>query len=59
LRLNRRGGATHVGELTSMAIRKWFEASGVTWHYIAPGKPTAERSRGKLHIGRLRDKCLL
>jgi putative transposase len=26
-------------ELTSMAILKWTQASGVAWHYIAPGKP--------------------
>jgi putative transposase len=26
-------------ELTSMAILKWTQASGVDWHYVAPGKP--------------------
>ena len=27
-------------ELTSMAILRWSQASGVEWHYIVPGKPT-------------------
>ena len=27
-------------ELTSMAILRWCQATGVEWHYIAPGKPT-------------------
>ena len=27
-------------ELTSMAILRWSQTSGVDWHYIAPGKPT-------------------
>ena len=27
-------------ELTSMAILKWCQDTGVGWHYIAPGKPT-------------------
>ena len=26
-------------ELTSMAILKWCQQTGVEWHYIAPGKP--------------------
>jgi putative transposase len=26
-------------ELTSMAILAWSKATGVAWHYIAPGKP--------------------
>jgi putative transposase len=26
-------------ELTSMAILRWSQQSGVAWHYIAPGKP--------------------
>jgi putative transposase len=27
-------------ELTSMAILRWSQTSGVDWHYVAPGKPT-------------------
>jgi putative transposase len=26
-------------ELTSMAILRWSQETGVEWHYIAPGKP--------------------
>jgi transposase InsO family protein len=44
-------------ELTSMAILQWSEASGVAWHYIAPGKPQ-ENAFAESFIGRLRDECL-
>jgi putative transposase len=44
-------------ELTSMAILKWSETSGVAWHYIAPGKPT-QNAFAESFIGRLRDECL-
>ena len=27
-------------ELTSLAILRWCQETGVDWHYIAPGKPT-------------------
>lgn len=27
-------------ELTSMAVLRWCQKTGVEWHYIAPGKPT-------------------
>jgi len=27
-------------ELTSMAVLRWCQQTGVEWHYIAPGKPT-------------------
>jgi putative transposase len=27
-------------ELTSMAILRWRQETGIKWHYIAPGKPT-------------------
>ncbi len=26
-------------ELTSHAVLGWVEATGIEWHYIAPGKP--------------------
>ena len=44
-------------ELTSMAILKWSEASGVTWHFIAPSKPQ-QNAFVESFIGRLRDECL-
>jgi len=44
-------------ELTSMAILKWSETSGVDWHYIAPGKPQ-QNAFAESFIGRLRDECL-
>ena len=44
-------------ELTSMAILKWTQTSGVAWHYIAPGKPQ-QNAFVESFIGRLRDECL-
>jgi putative transposase len=44
-------------ELTSMAIVKWTQESGVDWHYIAPGKPQ-QNAFVESFIGRLRDECL-
>ena len=44
-------------ELTSMAILKWTQTSGVDWHYIAPGKPQ-QNAFVESFIGRLRDECL-
>ena len=44
-------------ELTSMTILKWTQASGVAWHYIAPGKPQ-QNAFAESFIGRLRDECL-
>ena len=26
-------------EMTSMAILKWCQETGIEWHYVAPGKP--------------------
>src|SRR5262245_35140631 len=44
-------------ELTSMAILKWTQATGIDWHYIAPGKPQ-QNAFVESFIGRLRDECL-
>lgn len=44
-------------ELTSMAILKWCQESGVEWHYIAPGKPT-QNALVESFNGRFRDECL-
>ena len=44
-------------ELTSMAILKWSETSGVAWHYIQPGKPQ-QNAFAESFIGPLRDECL-
>lgn len=44
-------------ELTSMAVLKWCQESGVEWHYIAPGKPT-QNAFVESFNGRFRDECL-
>ena len=44
-------------ELTSMAILRWSQASGVAWHYIAPAKPTQNGFIESFN-GRLRDNLL-
>ncbi|WP_154674525.1 IS3 family transposase [Mesorhizobium erdmanii] len=44
-------------ELTSMAILKWCQESGVEWHYIAPGKPM-QNGFVESFNGRFRDECL-
>lgn len=44
-------------ELTSMAVLKWCQETGIGWHYIAPGKPT-QNAFAESFIGRFRDECL-
>ena len=44
-------------ELTSMAVLRWCQQSGVEWHYIAPGKPT-QNAFVESFNGRFRDECL-
>ena len=44
-------------ELTSNAILRWQQDSGVGWHYIAPGKPM-QNGFVESFNGRLRDECL-
>ena len=44
-------------ELTSMAILRWSQQSGVAWHYIAPGKPQQNAFIESFN-GRLRDELL-
>lgn len=44
-------------ELTSMAILRWYQATGIEWHYIAPGKPT-QNAFVESFNGRFRDECL-
>jgi putative transposase len=44
-------------ELTSVAILTWCQERVVSWHYIAPGKPT-QNAFAESFIGRLRDECL-
>ena len=44
-------------ELTSSAILKWQNRTGVGWHYIAPGKPQ-QNGFVESFIGRLRDELL-
>jgi putative transposase len=44
-------------ELTSKAMLKWMQTTGVAWQYIAPGKPQ-QNAFIESFIGRLRDECL-
>lgn len=44
-------------ELTSMAVLKWCQQTGVEWHYIAPGKPM-QNGFVESFNGRFRDECL-
>lgn len=44
-------------ELTSMAVLKWCQETGVEWHYIAPGKPMQNGFIESFN-GRFRDECL-
>ena len=44
-------------ELTSMAILRWCQETGVEWHYIAPGKPT-QNAFVESFNGSFRDECL-
>ena len=44
-------------ELTSMAILRWCQETGVQWHYIAPGKPQQNAFIESFN-GRLRDDLL-
>ncbi len=44
-------------ELTSRAMLKWQNETGVTWHYIEPGKPTQNAFIESFN-GRLRDELL-
>ena len=43
--------------LTSMAILRWSQETGVEWHYIAPGKPQQNAFIESFN-GRLRDELL-
>jgi hypothetical protein len=44
-------------ELTSMAVLRWRQQTGVEWHYITPGKPT-QNAFVESFNGRFRDECL-
>ena len=44
-------------EFTSRAILAWSNASGIDWHYIAPGKPTQNAFIESFN-GKLRDELL-
>jgi putative transposase len=45
------------GEMTSRAVLQWTMASGIAWHYIAPGKPT-QNAFIEAFNSKLRDECL-
>jgi putative transposase len=44
-------------ELTSRAILRWTNRTGIAWHYIVPGKPQ-QNAFAESFIGRLRDELL-
>lgn len=44
-------------ELTSMAILKWCQDTGIEWHYIAPGKPM-QNGFVESFNGSFRNECL-
>ena len=44
-------------EMTSMAVLKWCQETGVAWHYIAPGKPM-QNGFVESFNGSFRDECL-
>jgi putative transposase len=44
-------------ELTSMAVLRWCQQTGVDWHYIAPGKPM-QNAFVESFNGSFRDECL-
>jgi putative transposase len=44
-------------ELTSLALLKWSQDTGIDWHYIAPGKPQQNAFIESFN-GRLRDELL-
>lgn len=44
-------------ELTSMAVLKWCQETGVDWHYIQPGKPMQNGFLESFN-GSFRDECL-
>lgn len=44
-------------EMTSMAVLKWCQETGVDWHYIAPGKPM-QNAFVESFNGSFRDECL-
>lgn len=44
-------------EMTSMAVLKWCQETGIQWHYIAPGKPM-QNGFVESFNGSFRDECL-
>jgi putative transposase len=44
-------------EMTSMAVLRWCQETGVDWHYIAPGKPM-QNGFVESFNGSFRDECL-
>lgn len=44
-------------EMTSHAVLRWCQDTGVGWHYTAPGKPM-QNAFVESFNGRLRDECL-
>lgn len=44
-------------KLTSLAVLKWCQETGVGWHYIQPGKPS-KTDLSRVFNGSFRDECL-
>ncbi len=44
-------------EMTSHAVLRWCQDTGVGWHYIVPGKPMQNAFLESFN-GKLRDECL-
>jgi putative transposase len=44
-------------ELTSIAVLRWCQQTGVEWHYVAPGKPM-QNAFVESFNGSFRDECL-
>ena len=44
-------------ELTNRAVLQWTQDNRIEWHYITPGKPTANGYTESMN-GKIRDECL-
>lgn len=47
----------HGTEFTSNAMLEWTEKTGVTWHFITPGKPMRDTGSARPSIRRCGTSC--